>query len=325
MNPETNNARYTAYALNELDAAERARVEQELAAHPELRREVEEIRALSDTLTRALAGEPGVKLDEAGRAAIRTAAQHPAPRARMRFSRSLPWLGAAAALLVTARVADHPLSTFSVDVDTASYRCAQVPQRGPPAAAGCGAGRGADQLLPLRLRAAGGRTPFRRARGSGALPWNPAHHLVRIALKGKEIDRAERPALNLVFWWTCPARWTAQQTAAGEIARCSSLAKQLDERDRVAIVVYAGAAGWCCRPRRRASRPIDRGAGSPERGRQHRRRGGHPTRLQGAREHFNAEGVNRVILCTDGDFNVGLTQRGDLERLIEERRSEACS
>jgi Ca-activated chloride channel homolog len=121
MNPETNNARYTAYALNELDAAERARVEQELAANPGLRREVEEIRALSDTLTRALAGEPGVKLDEAGRAAIRDAAQHPAPRTRFRFSRSLPWLGAAAALLVTAiglRFYEQPSPPQTPDIVT---------------------------------------------------------------------------------------------------------------------------------------------------------------------------------------------------------------
>ncbi|MFO1489733.1 MAG: von Willebrand factor type A domain-containing protein [Kiritimatiellia bacterium] len=525
MNPVSDESRLTAYALDELNATDRAAVERELAEHPELRAEVEQIRALAATLTRELDREDGVALDEVRREAIHKAAQTPARTAGRRPFAFGPWLGAAAALLLTVtmltqlpretrkdegetaaaavlktpqakapaqpvepvpprgnneqmvpleskiqypkpikigtpvpitgvrnlepdpsvgtpgikwypdlrhqleappivkteyddldqtkdqknlshdvvspmvvsstnpappeppgdkivgnhrqnliseaerllaaagpmrgrtsamrgpgnkanegrdesntriispslddfpertdqpflRVGDHPLSTFSVDVDTASYSVVRkmlTEGRLPPP----DAVRVEEMINYFTYEAA----PPQDGKAFAAhlemmpAPWNTRHPLVRITLKGRELTQATRPALNLVYLVDVSGSMDAPNKLPLVKRALQMLAAQLEDKDHIAMVVYAGSSGLVL-PATNGSRQreiveaLDRlnAGGSTAGG------AGIQLAYQVAREHFQQGAENRVILCTDGDFNVGLTQRGDLERLIE--------
>ncbi|HMP75965.1 MAG TPA: von Willebrand factor type A domain-containing protein [Kiritimatiellia bacterium] len=219
------------------------------------------------------------------------------------------------------RVADHPLSTFSIDVDSASYAVVRKflnEGRLPPKDA-----VRIEELVNYFTydypQPVDGH-PFAVHLAAAPAPWNPAHHLVRVALKARNIDRAERPPVNLVFLVDVSGSMSPPNRLPLVKRSLQALAKQLDERDRIAIVVYAGAAGLALPSTSGAQRQtiieaLDRlnAGGSTAGG------AGIQLAYDTARAQFVAGGVNRVILCTDGDFNVGLTQRGDLERLIEEQ------
>lgn len=217
------------------------------------------------------------------------------------------------------RVADHPLSTFSIDVDTASY--AQVRKMlldgvFPPA----DAVRVEEMInyFPYAYAPPTGAHPFAAHMEIAACPWNPAHQLVRIGLKGRELALDKRPALNLVYLVDVSGSMNAPNKLPLVKRSLQTLVRQLDGRDRVSIVVYAGAAGLVLPPTSGgdgqaildALEKLQAGGGTD---------GGSGIRLAyaTAREYLDSEGVNRVILCTDGDFNVGVTQRGDLVRMIE--------
>lgn len=219
------------------------------------------------------------------------------------------------------RVADHPLSTFSIDVDSASYAVVRkylLEGTLPPK----DAVRIEELVNYFRYdypQPVDGR-PFAVHLAAAPAPWNPRHHLVRVALKAKEIDRRERPPVNLVFLIDVSGSMSDANKLPLVKRSLQALAKQLDERDRLAIVVYAGAAGLVL-PTTSGERTPDilaaldglNAGGSTAGG------AGIQLAYDTARAQFATGGVNRVILCTDGDFNVGLTQRGDLERLIEEQ------
>ncbi len=488
MNPVSDESRLTAYALGELNDTDRAAVERELNEHPELRAEVEQIRTLAEALTRGLDRESGVALDEVRREAIRKAAQAPtrtAPRRPFAFG---PWVGAAAALLLTVtmltqlpretrrneeekaaaavpgtprvespaqpihptggpvveelkvpidskiqypkpikigtpvpikgvrnldptqdyyyndqggdlglgskvvtglpveapvdveslsvvgkvdspvtihsammgrtaamrgtaerkkdsvgetdgriispslddfpertdqpflRVGDHPLSTFSVDVDTASYSVVRkmlTEGRLPPP----DAVRVEEMINYFTYEAA----PPKDGKAFAAhlemmpSPWNTRHPLVRITIKGRELTTATRPALNLVYLVDVSGSMNDPNKLPLVKRALQMLAAQLEDKDHIAIVVYAGASGLAL-PATNGSRQreiveaLDRlNAGGGTAG-----AAGIQLAYQVARENFKAGAENRVILCTDGDFNVGVTQRGDLERLIEQ-------
>lgn len=218
------------------------------------------------------------------------------------------------------RVEDHPLSTFSIDVDTASYaimRRLLADGLMPPADA-----IRVEELInyfPYDYQPPTDGKPFAAHFEAAPCPWQPAHQLVRIALKGKELSAAERPALNLVYLIDVSGSMNPPNRLPLVKRALQALARQLDERDHVAIVVYSGSSGLVLPPTR-GDRPqviLDalerlKAGGSTAGG------AGIQLAYTVAREHFNPEAVNRVILCTDGDFNVGVTQRGDLERLIEQ-------
>lgn len=217
------------------------------------------------------------------------------------------------------RVGDHPLSTFSIDVDTASYAVVRKflnEGRLPPR----DAVRVEEMINYFRYDYAppADGNAFAAHMDIAACPWTPEHHLVRIGIKGREIPAEERPALNLVYLLDVSGSMNSANKLPLVKRSLQALVQQLDERDRVAIVVYAGAAGLVLpttsgADSRAILEAIDRlsAGGSTAGG------AGIQLAYQTAREQFVEDGVNRVILCTDGDFNVGLNQRGDLERLIE--------
>ena len=218
-----------------------------------------------------------------------------------------------------------PLSTFSIDVDTASYtivrRFLAAGQR-PPADAVrleelVNYFRYADPVPPA------GGDPFAVRLETAACPWNPEHRLVRVALKGREITAATRPAGNLVFLVDVAGSMRDPDKLPLVKQALLLLVDQLREEDRVSIVTYAGDAGLKLpatggdRPEaiRGVIRALD--AGGSTHG-----SAGIELAYEEAKRHFVPGGANRVILCTDGDLNVGITDDMALVKLIRAKAAE---
>jgi Ca-activated chloride channel family protein len=217
-----------------------------------------------------------------------------------------------------------PLSTFSVDVDRASYsNVRRFLTRGtlPP--------RDAVRLeelvnyFPYDDPAPTGEVPIRISTELAAAPWNQNHDLLRIALRARDVDMRRAPPSNLVFLIDVSGSMNRPERLPLVKQSLALLVNELREEDRVAIVVYAGRAGLVLpstsgEDKQRILAALDglEAGGSTA--------GGAGLRLayDVAREHFLREGNNRVILCTDGDFNVGQSSDAELVRLIEERRRE---
>jgi Ca-activated chloride channel family protein len=213
----------------------------------------------------------------------------------------------------------HPLSTFSIDVDTASYaNVRRFLSEGslPPADA-----VRIEELVnyfPYAYAAPTGDAPFAVHTEVMGCPWEPAHRLVRIGLKAKEIPLAARPPGNLVFLIDVSGSMQMPSKLPLVKEALRLLVEQLDERDHVALVVYAGSAGLVL-PSTSGERKeellaaIERleAGGSTNGG------AGIELAYRIASERFRPGGTNRVILATDGDFNVGTTSHAELTRLIE--------
>lgn len=220
-------------------------------------------------------------------------------------------------------VAGAPLSTFSIDVDTASYSIVRRQLRG-------GQRPSPDSVRLEEMinyfdyqydaPSPGDRDPFRANVEIAACPWRPEHRLVRIGLKGMEIPRDERPATNLVFLLDVSGSMNDRDKLPLVKEGLKRLVENLTVDDRVAIVVYAGASGLVLdstyvSDRETILSALDRlsAGGSTNGG------AGIELAYAVAQQHFIKEGVNRVILATDGDFNVGVTSKGELIRLAEEK------
>ena len=219
-------------------------------------------------------------------------------------------------------VAAKPLSTFSIDVDTASYAnirrfLMQNNQLPPPAAV-----RIEELINYFRYDypQPDGDVPFSVTTEVATAPWNSDHRLVRSGLKGKEIAKEKRPVSNLVFLLDVSGSMQDPNKLPLVRESMKMLVRELSENDRVAIVVYAGASGMVLDSTTGDQQDliiaaIDRlQAGGSTNG-----AGGIQQAYDVAMQHFIKGGTNRVILATDGDFNVGITDRGDLVRLIEEK------
>jgi Ca-activated chloride channel homolog len=219
-------------------------------------------------------------------------------------------------------VAEQPLSTFSIDVDTASYAnvrrfLMQQSQLPPPAAV-----RIEEMINYFRYEypQPEGDVPFSATTEVATCPWNTAHRLVRVGLKGREIPRDKRPVSNLVFLLDVSGSMQPANKLPLVREAMKMLVNELSENDRVAIVVYAGASGLAL--------PSTGGdqkdtilaaieqlqAGGSTNG-----AGGIQQAYDAATENFIKGGTNRVILATDGDFNVGITDPGELVRLITDK------
>ncbi|WP_426058296.1 YfbK domain-containing protein [Hymenobacter sp. B1770] len=217
-----------------------------------------------------------------------------------------------------------PLSTFSLDVDNASYANVrrflnegQLPPRD--------AVRVEEMLNYFRYDytapAAASPDPVRISTELAVCPWNTAHQLVRIGIQAKKIETAKLPPANLVFLVDVSGSMYGPDRLPLVQAGLKLLVKQLRPQDRVALVVYAGAAGLVLPPTP-GSQPqvildaIDRlQAGGSTAG-----SAGLRLAYATAKQYFNKEGNNRVILATDGDFNVGESSDRAMEQLIVEQR-----
>lgn len=218
-----------------------------------------------------------------------------------------------------------PLSTFSIDVDTASYanvrRFIEQQQRLPPKDA-----VKIEELInyfTYNYRGPKGSDPFSVDTEISVAPWNDSHRLVRIGLQGKKIATAKLPASNLVFLLDVSGSMSSYNKLPLLKKAFSLLVHELRPKDRVAIVVYAGAAGTVLpstsgKHKQRILDAIDRlQSGGSTAGAQ-----GIELAYQVARQNFIKGGNNRVILATDGDFNVGVSSDGELVRLIEKKRKQ---
>lgn len=214
-----------------------------------------------------------------------------------------------------------PLSTFSVDVDTASYtnvrRMIQAGQSVPADAVRI------EEMINYFNYAypqPDGKHPFSVNVETASCPWNSEHRLVKIGLKGKEIIREKRPAANLVFLLDVSGSMNSQDKLPLLVDSMKILLKELNADDSVSIVVYAGAEGLALPPtyvdeagRKTILNKLNnfRSGGSTNGG------AGITLAYKMAKKHFVKGGVNRVILGTDGDFNVGDTGTDTLVSMVE--------
>jgi Ca-activated chloride channel family protein len=219
-------------------------------------------------------------------------------------------------------VVQNPLSTFSIDVDAGSYsntrRHLNSNRLPPPDAVRI------EELVnyfDYAYPQPDNEHPFAVITEMSTCPWNTQHQLVHIGLQGKQFPPEAMPPSNLVFLLDVSGSMQPENKLPLVKSAFSLLVEELRPQDRVAIVVYAGAAGMVL-----ASTPgSDKEAIRDALNRLHA--GGTTAGAAGIRlayriasEHFIEGGNNRVILATDGDFNVGTSSTADLLRLIEEKR-----
>jgi Ca-activated chloride channel family protein len=219
-------------------------------------------------------------------------------------------------------VGEHPLSTFSIDVDTASYaNVRRLLNDGqlPPADA-----VRVEELInyfKYDYPAPRGDAPIAVTTDVAACPWNPKHKLALVGMRAVPIKQERTPPRNLTFLLDVSGSMSPDNRLPLIKTAMRMLVDTLREEDRVAIVVYAGTSGIVLHPTRgdrKASitTAIEdlRAAGSTNGA------AGIELAYNLASESFVKGGINRVILATDGDFNVGITSRDALMRLIEEKR-----
>lgn len=220
-----------------------------------------------------------------------------------------------------------PLSTFATDVDAASYanvrryiNSGQLPPKN--------AVRIEEMINYFKydLREPAPGKPVAIQAEVTTAPWNPKHQLVRIALKAKQVDNAKLPPSNLVFLIDVSGSMESVNKLPLVKTSLKMLVDQLRPVDHVSMVVYAGAAGLVLPStpgdeKQKIKDAIDQlGAGGSTAG-----GAGIKLAYSIARKNFKKGGNNRIVMATDGDFNVGLSSDKDMEHLIEEERQSGVS
>jgi len=222
---------------------------------------------------------------------------------------------------------DEPLSTFAIDVDAASYsnfrRFINNGQLPPTDAVRI------EEMInyfQYELEGPSNREPVAIHTELAVAPWNSQHHLLRIGLKAKSMPADELPASNLVFLIDVSGSMMDANRLPLAQASMKMLVDQLRDNDHVAIVTYAGSAGVVLEStpgnqKTKIKDAIDAlsAGGSTAGG------AGLQLAYRIARQHFIKGGNNRVILASDGDFNVGPSSDGDMEQLIAKERQSGIS
>ena len=215
----------------------------------------------------------------------------------------------------------QPLSTFSIDVDTASYanmrRFINEGRLPPPDAVRI---EEMVNYFTYDYPQPTDDTPFSVNMETARCSWRPEHRLLRIGLKGREIDRRELGPSNIVFLLDVSGSMNEPNKLPLVKQAMRMLVEQLTEDDRVAIVTYASGVGVPLPSARgNEQKRILEKIESLEAGGSTYGSAGIELAYNQAAEHFVHKGINRVILCTDGDLNVGITNDGDLVKLIEQK------
>jgi len=224
------------------------------------------------------------------------------------------------------RVAEEPVSTFSVDVDTGSYanvRRFLTQGRMPPA----DAVRVEEMLNYFRYDyplPTDRSRPFSVRADVSTTPWNPNSRLLRIGLRGYDLARRERPAANLVFLVDTSGSMNEPDKLPLVKAALSLLADQMQPRDRVSIVAYAGSAGLVLAPtgdptQVKAALAQFQAGGSTAGGQ------GLELAYATARATRIADGINRIVLATDGDFNVGISDTRQILDMVRRNRDDGIT
>ncbi len=217
---------------------------------------------------------------------------------------------------------EHPLSTFSVDVDTASYTNIRRMIRDGVGTIPKDAVRIEEMInyFSYDYPNPHGEHPFAFALESAVCPWAETHQLLRVGIQGRKMKREQRPAANLVFLLDVSGSMGSANKLPLVKQAMSILVEELNQGDKVSIVVYAGAEGLCLPATRGdqhakilASLNNLQSGGSTNGG------AGIELAYKTATANYIEGGVNRVLLCTDGDFNVGTTSQGELVDLVSER------
>ncbi len=219
-------------------------------------------------------------------------------------------------------VADDPRSTFSIDVDTASYsnvrRYLEGGSMPPPEAV-----RVEEMInyFSYNYESPIGTGPFSINTEVSGTPWNQDSLLVSVGLQGQRIDMSEVGARNLVFLLDVSGSMNDPDKLPLLKQGLSMLVNNLRDNDRVSIVVYAGASGVVLQPTMGSDKPrIMEALQRLEAGGSTNGGDGIKLAYDMASKNFEKGGINRVILATDGDFNVGVTNRTELVELIEAKR-----
>jgi len=228
----------------------------------------------------------------------------------------------------TLRVVDVPVSTFSIDVDTGSYsnmrRWVSQGQLPPEEAVRV------EEFInyfdyDYQVPAESGQ-PFTVQTEIAPTPWNPSTHLLRIGIQGYDVSPQALPASNLVFLVDVSGSMQSQDKLPLLKQALSMLTRKMDVNDTISMVVYAGASGVV----------LDSVAGNQDAtilgALQQLEAGGSTNGAAGirlayqlARQNYKSNGVNRVILATDGDFNVGVANTEELKDLVERQRKSGIA
>jgi Ca-activated chloride channel family protein len=220
------------------------------------------------------------------------------------------------------KVTDDPLSTFSIDVDAASYsNVRRFLNQGqlPPA----GAVRTEELINYFKYNypQPADKHPFSITTEMSSCPWNADHRLVMIGLQGKNIPVENLPASNLVFLIDVSGSMESENKLPLVKASLKMLTDQLREKDNISIVVYAGNAGLVLPSTSGSNKmKIKTAIDALEAGGSTAGGAGIKLAYKTAAENLIKNGNNRVILCTDGDFNVGASSDDELVRMIEKER-----
>lgn len=226
------------------------------------------------------------------------------------------------------RASEQPVSTFSIDVDTGSYsNVRRMLKQGtrPPADA-----VRAEEMINYfsygHPAPSTRETPFRVTTELSPAPWNGKRQLLMVGIKGYDVPKATLPPSNLVFLIDTSGSMDTPDKLPLLKQSFTQLARQLRPQDHVSIVVYAGSAGLVLPPTSGDKQgeilaALDRleAGGSTNGG------DGIQLAYAMAKQGFVANGVNRVILATDGDFNVGVTDPGALETLVADQRKSGIA
>lgn len=215
------------------------------------------------------------------------------------------------------------LSTFAVDVDTASYaNIRRMINQGQSIPKDSVRIEEMVNYFDYQYAQPTGNHPFAVHVDSSASPWDANNRIVRIGLQGKEIVREERPATNLVFLLDVSGSMNSPDKLPLLKQSMKYLLEELNENDTVSIVVYAGASGLALP----ATNMDDTGRQKVLDKMQSLSAGGSTAGGQGiqlaykvAQQNFKKGGVNRIILATDGDFNVGASDNASLTKLVKEK------
>lgn len=228
----------------------------------------------------------------------------------------------------TKLVRSHPVSTFSIDVDTGAYanvrrlvNSGRLPPHDAVRVEEMINYFSYDYPLPQTLN-----PPFKVTTEIAPTPWNNQTHLLHIGIKGYDISKKQLPPANLVFLVDVSGSMQSVDKLDLLKAALKLLTRQLTDKDKVSLVVYAGASGLVLKPTPgnqsgKINAALDRltAGGSTNGG------AGIQLAYATAEQAFIPDGINRVLLATDGDFNVGIVNFEALKNLIEEKRQSGIS